>query len=462
MSKTLQNKDELSEKVSSLRKKYRNYKIPASLAKSGLKVLNIILFGPIGNGKSSLVNTILTALLNGDQHPCQVAATGKNVQSFTRNLAKSLIFGGIPIKIWDIFGWQNDKAYAELQIIRKGRLMEGFEEGSIQNETNRFLKAESNINDIPHAYIHVCDIWTASSPAALKKVRELNNLFKQGNADQKGAPTFIAMTKLEEIKDKENEPLPRSDINQVLDYSPVNDMIHKFAEETGMSKNDIFLILNYQGVNDKRSLVRDYLALDLLDKVVMSIETSFRRCKIVNIVDQENELQIVIRVQSLDIKLEDFAKDYFMEITSKKFKPIGFYDGDEELVDEDSYKKVSLENIVYNATLDSENFENYTLKLENNRVQQQISQTKKAKTVYISYHKSFDENDREIKCMKETLKDLREELELTNRMVFSAVEESKEATMLAINAVDSENKLYVVPKSTPVPVQSARVRIKLT
>lgn len=417
----------------------------------------------MGNGKSSFINTIQTALQNDDIDPFQSAKAGVGQESFTRKISKFSVYGITPIKIWDTFGKQVNKEYVELKALTQGKLREGFTEGSQQDDANKFFKSESDINNTPHAYLILCDIWGVHDPDKVREFKELNKVFKQDT----GVPTLAAVTKFDLLNDDENEPLLKGNLNKICEKSQILEIIQQFAKDAGISAKDVFPILNYLGASEERIPVKDLLALHLLDKILTNIETHFRAYKVLNIVDQSDTFITAVLLESLDMSLADFETDYFRRLTTDDFKPIGLYYQGQKQIHEREYKTMNLEDIVYDEVNSDDGYINYTLKIKNNLCESaSIRNNKKGKIVHISYHPSLSKESQEIKCEKETLRLLRKKLELSSKFVFSkrsvsergTFDEDDEATTLIIDVVDSENRLYIVQQQTPAPPEPARVR----
>jgi len=423
----------------------------------------INLIAEIGNGKSSLINTILTALRDFHHAVYMSAPTGKAHHSYTRNNKCYNVWNTNPIRLIDIWGWQLLTGLKGLENLVAGQLRENSEESKA--DENQQLGSSSKGNK-PHAYITLCDINIVNDQDKMEQFRKLYDKFKQTH----GTPTLVALTKLDRVYFDENEEdgLAKN-LHKIHDCSLVNNILDLFTKGTGIPQSNVFLIVNYEGENDPRNSVKDYLALRLLDKVITSIEDNCRKnFKYVQIADQTNKVKGTIQIQSTDVTLSQFQMDYLRKLRNEEFNPTHFYkaDGETPLLDEkENYDKVVLEDLLSQEESEvSENeeiYDIYQLKVHNTvagtnvpRIEQNTSNPNTH--IFVKVHQPLDPLYQKVLKVrvtgKETLKNIREKVELPNMFVFSKesigkeghFKKAEEGNILVRQVTDSKSTLYVI------------------
>ena len=462
-----------------MRLKFRTYEIPTILKDAGVTCFNLCTFGELGNGKSSTINTIISALLDQSEYPCQIAECGESEESFTRTLAKYELFQTVPIKIWDVWGWQTTKTYKELQSLIEGKLKTNFKEGDNQTANNSYFTTESNIKLTPHAYITICDIYSVFNPSKIKQFRNFYQTFKQDNQ----RPTFVAMTKFDKLSNDNGETLLGTNMEKILDYGAIIETIEGFAEAAKISPFDIFPVINYQGVLEPRNFIKDFIALKLLDRAIYGIETYFRKNKLIRVIDQFDESHGVLILDNLDLDLQTFESAQLKGITHENFYPDGFYDLKGKLISCQDHRKHSLEEILFNVKF-ADGYVSYTVKIKNRKagnsnfeekkddvpsnslVQNTLNSTKRV-AVIVSYDKSLKMTEQKV-FSHGSLGDLRQKINLSNELGFSKNSKSFQETYLeeeelsknVEDALDSHGKIYVM-KRLPNKTKD-KIKVKVT
>jgi hypothetical protein len=341
-----------------LRGRVSQTRVPECLKTVGIQTYNVSLIGEMGNGKSSSIDTIWTAMHETLDRIYFPAAIGKNESTLTKGLKKYLLTNSL--QLFDFAGMQtNDNSNAEIDNLAYGRLLHNFQQGGKLNEENKSFKNCMNLNGAAHVFIYVLDIQTALNDDHIRRFGEISRLLKQNH----GVQVLVCLTKLDQLQENSTTVLDESDFGEIMENGVVKRFIQDFAERAAISVHDIFPILNYTGPGEERSQVKDILALNLLDEAIHAINTYFTKYHVVRIVDQNQRNQGCFLLENPELYLEQFYSDYRAKISHSGFKMGGFYKN-ETLISEDQWKTLLLNNIKFDQEI-NDGFQIWTLKLHN-------------------------------------------------------------------------------------------------
>jgi len=202
--------------------------------------LKIFLFGQMGTGKSSFVNTVSTVF---NLHPDFknfvniVTGAGTHLQSFTRTL-RSFEMGGI--KLFDGWGWEGNtdeensyKSYPEdfFRNLLLGNVPEGIDLDNL---------GEFSISDIvnnPENKIDIVVLFLTHNLAENDKYIFSIKKF-QGIANALAIKTMVLLTQID-VYDKTLEKDPYADLDKL------NEIISNVSIRTGIPIVDIKPVVNY-------------------------------------------------------------------------------------------------------------------------------------------------------------------------------------------------------------------------
>ncbi|XP_062895113.1 uncharacterized protein LOC134341213 [Mobula hypostoma] len=223
--------------------------------------INILLFGMVGAGKSSSINTFLSALdPQGTTITC--VPTGMNPRSLTSEL-RSYKAGSL--KFWDSSGWNAlenpDQTNQVLQMILEGRVPNGTNLHSFIPDLDVANYPVIPENEI-HGVIFIFNIDTTDliSDDKMKAFQELQTIVAQ-----KYIHRVVIGTKFEllGIPEKHNE--------WIYEYKPLQRKFEQLAERTGMDRRSMFVVSN-QWRGGQIEMKKCILALYVLDNMVRNID----------------------------------------------------------------------------------------------------------------------------------------------------------------------------------------------
>lgn len=335
--------------------------VPECLKSVGIPTFNIGVFGDCGNGKSSFINTLLTALAPKDRNKIKLCAiTGQDDNSITPGKEKFPLTKSI--NILDSAGMQpNDNSNNEIDSLAQGRLLDNYQQGGALNEDNRRFRREANLKGAPHVFIYVVDVGTAVNDDSIRRFVDLARLLRKHQVQ-----VLVALTKLDLLQENGSTVLDESDFGQALENGTVKKFIKEFSTKAKIPVHDIFPIFNYTGASEKRSQVKDMLGLILLEQAIHAISTYFERYTVVEIVDQNGRNQGAFLLKNQDMLLEEFYSDFRVKISHERFTMKGFYQND-DLIPETKWKTLVLNDIKVDKETD-DGFQTWTLKLQNDIV----------------------------------------------------------------------------------------------
>ncbi|XP_059829230.1 interferon-induced protein 44-like [Hypanus sabinus] len=243
--------------LDTLREILRNYNPPEGCG----GCINILLFGMVGAGKSSTINTFLSVL---DPQGVTVTCvpTGMNPQSLTKEF-RSYKAGSL--KFWDSAGWNalvnTDRTKRVLKMILEGRVPKGTNLHSFNPDSD-----VANYPVIPENIIHgvafICDIDTLDliNDDKMKVFQELQMIVAQ-----KYVHRVVIGTKFELLG------IPEKHNALIYEYEPLQRKFETLAERTGMDMRSMFVVSN-QWRGDQIEMIRCILALYVLDNMVRNID----------------------------------------------------------------------------------------------------------------------------------------------------------------------------------------------
>ncbi|XP_067458828.1 interferon-induced protein 44-like isoform X1 [Thunnus thynnus] len=225
-----------------------------TLAKGKVKHLRVLLYGPVGSGKSSFINSVSNVLRHRMSIPAAVSSTTSD-KSFTTKYETHEIRRGTsdsfyPIVFNDIMGLEEGTGHGvqaeDIKLAMMGRVKEGykFNAGSALSEHDPGYNQSPSPDDQVHVLVCVLSANTAEiKEPVLQKMRGVREA-----AGDLGIPQMMMITKIDEACDEIEK-----DLRNVYKSMHLRKKMKDFSSAVGIPMNCIFPVKNYNeeiNIND--------------------------------------------------------------------------------------------------------------------------------------------------------------------------------------------------------------------
>ncbi|XP_066543060.1 interferon-induced protein 44-like [Hoplias malabaricus] len=248
----------------------KNFKISSE----GVRELRFLLHGPVGAGKSSIVNT-LNSIFEGHQFiNCLAANADSGETSFTTKYQKFSI-ETVPFAFYDVMGLESDRSRGVCtdDIIQalKGHIPDNYEFKQnipIQMTKHRDYISEPGINSKIHCLVSVvaADKISMMSEEVLQKIR-----FIRTEASKLGIPQLVFMTRVDKVCE-----LTKEDLGKIYQSKKIREKITMCSNKLGVTENCIFPVKNYHNeISSDENL--NCLALQAFTQIVHSADDYIKK-----------------------------------------------------------------------------------------------------------------------------------------------------------------------------------------
>ncbi|XP_032870056.1 interferon-induced protein 44 [Amblyraja radiata] len=223
--------------------------------------INILLYGMVAAGKSSIINTFFSAL-DPDGRTSALVPTGTNIKSLTPELRSYKL---AKLKFWDTTGWNAVKKPYEkpkvlLRMILEGRIPIGT---NLQDFNPTFLEEYPVIpGNAIHGVAFIFDMTTVDNISGdkMKHFQELQTI-----AAQIYVHRVVIGTKFELLRIKEKNHA------WIYEHKPLQQKFEQLSASAGMDKQCMFVICN-QWDGDQITMIKCILALYALENMIRNID----------------------------------------------------------------------------------------------------------------------------------------------------------------------------------------------
>ncbi|XP_055082524.1 interferon-induced protein 44-like isoform X2 [Periophthalmus magnuspinnatus] len=237
--------------------------------------IRVLVYGPVGAGKSSFINSITTALLGRMAIPAAVNNAQSDEGSFTvqyqthrirkrkRRLRDSRTH--YPVVFNDIMGLESDQNVGvraeDIKLAMMGHVKEGYKFNSMTSisPSDPYYNPHPKPDDKVHVLVLLlsanCPETDSSVIQKMKEVRQ--------TARDLGIPQIAIGTHIDEICDEIEK-----DVKNVYKSKSLKTKMEMFSGEVGIPLNCIMALKNYSGAEMKNSPDMDTLILTALKHMV--------------------------------------------------------------------------------------------------------------------------------------------------------------------------------------------------
>jgi GTPase SAR1 family protein len=232
---------------------------------------NVSLFGVPGTGKSSLLNTMISALEGGQ--PCAAQVVRMDSDTVTLKLSSFPLFPGAPLYLWDTMGMK-EHSYegGELDYILLGHVKPNSKLTEVITPRSECYFRDPTFAQQCHCVVLVISAQhadNATTIARLKKVRNAANRLDN-------IPVLVALTQID-LFEPTLESVPDCELlPKVYENTRIKQLFENIRTNFGVNLNDIYPIRNYHSELEVNPKV-DVLALTFLQRVLQVCDDLFRR-----------------------------------------------------------------------------------------------------------------------------------------------------------------------------------------
>lgn len=308
----------LSTKLNITRKEIQSYNILQDKPKEDTdfsalpRSLNLMVFGPSGSGKSSLVRTLYTSLNNEFSLPPELASSvvikGLSSNEGTVNFTKVILkeesnnvvksgqatfeYNSSGICVYDTRGQikLDSKEKEAVNLMVEGKVREG---AKIENRTFRyayllfeFWKKDSELfvedtfsqegakglKNRPHCLLFVFDGSLEEVPNGEEETAFYRNIIHRCRSRKYFYPQVV-LTRVDKLEEKVNSMIVRGKIQPNQKEKVLREMqdvmIENVVQKLGIPRSSVHFIENYHSKHQASSIMIDYYAIKLLQECIV-------------------------------------------------------------------------------------------------------------------------------------------------------------------------------------------------
>lgn len=234
-----------------------------------IKHLRVLLYGPVGAGKSSFINSVISTVRGRSCVPAAASATTAG-RSFTKKYETHHIKignrnqGTYPVVFNDIMGLEEGDSEgvhpADIKLTMKGHVKEGYKFNPVcpLSDADLGYNPEPSLDDRVHVLVCALSANSAEiTDSILQKMAEIREM-----ASDLGIPQMMIVTHIDEAC-PENE----KSLRNVYKSKHVKQKMNDFSSAVGIPMNCIFPLKNYSDEIDINDDI-DILILSALRKMI--------------------------------------------------------------------------------------------------------------------------------------------------------------------------------------------------
>lgn len=224
---------------------YRNWfrTLPHPLTQN-VPNINIIMIGETGAGKSSFLNTFVTALANSQERkkitresPCQSGEESATKRMLSKPLYVDSHGPRVPCNFYDVPGLVEKETQME-------KTFDRIIEGLLVVDEKMNVKPNTR-NPTPADQVHcILYVIKANSNLLSERSDRIKNIIRRQNSDD-GVRQFVIVTAADKIV------LPGADMKDIYRFQCVLKFCEKVSQEFGIALGDVIPVSNYFGEGGK-------------------------------------------------------------------------------------------------------------------------------------------------------------------------------------------------------------------
>ncbi|XP_072542842.1 interferon-induced protein 44-like [Salminus brasiliensis] len=242
------------------------------ISSPNVRELRFLLHGPVGAGKSSIINTIKT-IFEGHQFINCLTATDVTGESFTTKFEKFNV-GKVPFTFYDVMGLEKDqlKGVHTDDIINalKGHVPSNYEFKPHDpiDKDNRSYILNPTLNDKIHCLVSVIPADTISrmDDEVIQKMRNI-----RAEASKLGIPQVVFMTRVDKAC-----TITEEDLTKLYKSKKIKEKMTECSNKLGITMNCIFPVKNYHE-ETKPNEQLNCLMLEAFTQIVHSADDFLKR-----------------------------------------------------------------------------------------------------------------------------------------------------------------------------------------
>lgn len=213
-----------------------------------VKHVRILLYGPVGAGKSSFVNSVTTAVQGRSALVAGVNATTDGVKSFTVQYKTHKIKKGAPKEYYpfvfnDIMGLESGEDVGvraeDIKLAMMGHVRDGYKfnpYSSLSENNSQFYNSNPAADDKVHLLVCVLSANSPQiKPSVIQKMKEIREA-----ARDLGIPQIAIATHIDNICEEVEK-----DVKNVFRSKYLKQKMSEFSSTVGIPMNCIFPLKNY-------------------------------------------------------------------------------------------------------------------------------------------------------------------------------------------------------------------------
>ncbi|KAG9271217.1 interferon-induced protein 44-like [Astyanax mexicanus] len=230
-----------------------------------VRELRFLLHGPVGAGKSSIINTI-KSIFEGHQFINCLTASDLTGESFTTKYEKYNV-GNVPFTFYDVMGLEKGQSKGvhtnDVISALKGHISKDYTFKPLDpiDEANRYYIPNPTLNDQIHCLVSVipADKISMMDDEVIQKMKEI-----RAAASKLGIPQVVFMTRVDKVCE-----MTEKDITKLYQSRKIKEKMMECSNRVGVTMNCIFPVKNYSE-ETKANEKLNCLMLEALTQIVHS------------------------------------------------------------------------------------------------------------------------------------------------------------------------------------------------